>query len=222
MIKQFIILVFWMMVALNFIFAQNIPWSAIKPESTNLAYLNIGYDYGLTTQVGYGHKVSTSRPLWLTLDFSVPMGKDLFDDFKVRFGGQMAVFEISDFKFTTQLYGIFRRHETELVRMANFGAELSGMIGYYRPKWYIAAELGFDKSIPTHLKHSELMKEFYPDIIDGWFIPSGGHWFFGGQIGKTIGHNYLITLRLGATDAEGEDEDALIPLYGQLGLGRTF
>jgi len=71
--------------------------------------------------------------------------------------------------------------------MASFGAETSASVGYYKPKWHVEATLGFDKSITTHLKHSEEMKANYSSIVDGWFLPSGGNWFYGIQADSLLG-----------------------------------
>ena len=58
--------------------------------------------------------------------------------------------------------------------LANFGSDLSSTIGYYKPKWFVATEVGFDKAIVTHFKHSDLFKEHFPDVKDGWYEPATG------------------------------------------------
>ena len=57
---------------------------------------------------------------------------------------------------------------------------------------------------------------------DGWHIPSGGDFFYGIQAGKSIGQTLSISLRLGVTDAQGKDENALIPKYAMIGLNKKF
>ena len=198
--------------------AQNINWQSIDKEQKDIAYLNLGYEFGMTTQIGYGRKIETFRPILLTADYSMPMGNDLVDDFKVRIGSQISIFEKNNFIASAKIYGIFRRHQTTLVRMASFGSEMAGIIGYYKPRWHIAGELGFDKSIVTHLKHSDIMRDNFPDITDGWFIPSGGHFYYGFQGSKTIGNNFDLSLRIGMTNAQFDDKNALLPYYAQFGL----
>lgn len=203
-------------------FSQNLNWLSKNETNKSLAYLNFGYDFGITTQVGYGHKLDVFRPILLTADYSFPMGKNLMDDFKVRLGGQILIIEKGNFGLSAKVYGIFRRHETSFVRMASFGSEMAVIAGYYKPTWHIAGEFGFDKSINTHLKHSELMRENFPSIKDGWYIPSGGHYFYGIQGSKTIGEHYEISLRVGGTNAQGKDENTLLPYYAQLGFVYKF
>jgi hypothetical protein len=150
------------------------------------------------------------------------MGSELFDDFKVRLGGQIEIVEIGGFSATLKIASVFRRYETMLVRVASFGADLGAVAGYYRPSWFVAGEGGFDKSVTSHLKHSDIMRAYFPAIKDGWYLPSGGHWYYGVQAGKTLGETFDLTLRLGATHAQFSDEDALLPYYVQIGTGVRF
>lgn len=202
--------------------AQSINWTTPNTETSHMAYLNLGYDFGVTTQIGYGYKIETFNPLWLTVDYAMPMGKKLTDDFKIRVGGDLLIYETKGFAVSAALYGNFKRHETSFIRMAGFGSDISTTVGYYKPKWHIQGELGFSKSIINHLKHSEQIQENYDAIKDGWFLPSGGHWFYGIQFGKTIGQQFLLSLDLGVTNAQGKDVNALLPIYAKLGVTKTF
>jgi hypothetical protein len=150
------------------------------------------------------------------------MGSDLLDDFKVRVGGQLEAFQLDGFSATVRVLSNLRRYENQLVRIVGFGADIALVTGYYASAWHAAAELGFDKSIVTHLKHSGVMRSNFPGIRDGWFMPSGGHYYYGIQAGKTLGESYALTLRVGRTSAQFDDEDALVPYYVQLGLGLRF
>lgn len=162
------------------------------------------------------------KPVILGLDYSFPMGSDLVDDFKVRFGGQIEIVEIDGFSATIKISSNFRRYQTELVRIASFGSDLGVLAGYYKPTWSIGGEFGFDKSITSHLRHSDIMRAIFPAIRDGWYVPLGGHYYYGLQASKTIGESFDLSLRLGATEAQGSDENAVLPLYLQLGLGMRF
>lgn len=198
--------------------AQNINWQSVNEEQKTFAYINFGYDFGVTVRLGLAHKLKTSRPILLSIDYASPMGNDVVDDFKIRMGGQISIFEKSNFVASAKMYGVFRRHNTNLVQMSSFGSDFGTVMGYYKERWHMAAEFGFDKSIVTHLKHPQLIKEDYPAIVDGWFIPSGGHFYYGIQGSKTIGKNVQLSLRVGATNAQFDDKDALLPVYMQLGL----
>ena len=203
-------------------YAQNINWSAINDDQNHLTYLNFGYDFGITTQVGYGYNIKSKKPILFTADYSFPMGKNLVDDFKIRLGGQISIYQKNNFIFSAKVLSVFRNHETKLVRMANFGSQTSVLAGLYKSKWHIAGELGFDKSSITHLKHSKAMKENFPAISDGWFSPSGGHLYFGIQGSKTIHQTIEISARIGSVTAQFKDKNPLLPIYAQLGVNYSF
>lgn len=202
--------------------AQTVNWKALHGDQQNIMQLNLGYDFGVTAQAGYGRKFDFIRPVVVGLDFSLPMGNVLLDDFKLRLGAQVEVVEIGAFSASVKILSNFRRFENEMVRIVSFGSEFGAVAGYYTESWSAAGEFGFDKSIVSHLKHSDIMREFFPAIRDGWYIPSGGNFYYGVQGSKTIGESLDITLRVGATKGQPKDEDAVLPYYLQLGLGFRF
>ena len=202
--------------------SQNINWRAMNGNQPNIVQLNFGYDFGVTSQFSYGRTLESVRPLMLVLDYSMPMGKDLVDDFTVRTGGEMEVLESGGFSTTVKLFGNFRRYQTMLVRIVSFGSDFALMAGYYSPSWHIAGEFGFDKSIISELEHSDVMRASFPDIRDGWYIPSGGHYYYGIQGSKTLSENFDLSLRLGATRPQFNDAEAVLPAYLQIGLGARF
>ena len=203
-------------------YSQNINWGSLGEEQRNVVQFNAGYDYGATVQLGYARAFTFGRPVVLELDYSFPMGRTLSDDFKARLGGQIEAVNLGGFSATIKVLSNFRRYQTQLVRIVSFGADLALLAGYYASTWYAAGELGFDKAIVTQLKHSDIMKADFPGIRDGWYLPTGGNWYYGIQGGKTIGESLEVSLRLGATKAQFDDESAVVPLYVQLGVGVRF
>lgn len=203
-------------------YSQNINWRSLREDQRNIIQLNAGYDFGVTAQVGYARSLTVIRPVVVGLDYSFPMGSSLTDDFKVRLGGQMEIVEIDGFSATVKIASVFRRYENALVRIVSFGSDFTLLAGYYKPAWSVAGEFGFDKSIASNLKHSDVMRAMFPAIKDGWYVPTGGNYYFGLQGGKTVGESLDLSLRLGATRAQKHDENAVVPLYAELGLGMRF
>lgn len=105
------------------------------------------------------------------------------DDFKTKIGAQAEVLKIGGFSTTLEAYGVFRRFENDNAQLLNFGSESSAVSGYYMSKWYLAREFGFDKAIVTHIKHSDVLKNYYTEIKSGWYIPTRGNFFYGIQWG---------------------------------------
>lgn len=203
-------------------YSQNINWKSLDNGQTTIMQFNFGYDFGATSQVSYNRYIDGFRPITLGVDYSLPMGNIVLDDFKVRYGAQIEIAEWEGFSVTAKIYSNFRRHKTALVRTITFGSDFSAVAGYYRQTWHAALEYGFDKSIISHFRHSEIMKENIPTIKDGWYIPTGGHHYYGIQGSKTLGETFDLSVRLGQTKAQLKDEDAVLPVYLQLGVGVRF
>ncbi len=197
---------------------QSLNWEAIPEESRHLTALSIGYDFGLTTQLTYGYQIKKDKPIFATIDFSKPAGADFLDDFKVRIGAQVQLYQVNNFKVIAKGYGLYRQHKTDFVSMASFGSDFSLTAGLYQKKWHIAAELGFDKAIATKLKNGEILTKNYSEITDGWYVPTAGNFYYGLEGSKSLGQAFDLSFRIGATRAEGKDEGALLPVYAQFGL----
>ena len=203
-------------------FAQTVNWRSLDDGQRNIVQFTFGYDFGVTAEVAYGRAFELIRPVLVELNYSVPMGKDLVDDLKVRLGAQIEVVEVGGFSATVKILSNFRRFHNDYVTISSFGSDFGIVAGYYSSTWHAAGEAGFDKSITSNLKHTALMREIYPAVQDGWYIPSGGNFYYGIQAGKTIGGTVDVSLRLGATSAEAHDRNPVIPFYAQLSLGLRF
>ena len=202
-------------------FAQNINWRSLQTDQQQIISLQMGFDYGFTTGIGYGYRLKTKKPLLLHIDYSFPAGDHPFDDFKTRIGGQMEVFQSHGFSATVKVYCPFRRFENRQTRLVNFGGEFSGVMGYYKQKWFISGGFGFDKAIITHIKQSEEAIEHGATLQNGWYIPTGGNYFYGVQSGFSFGKNDIF-LKAGRIVSQGFKTQPLIPFYAQLALNRRF
>lgn len=213
-----LILLLALMIFINSLKAQTINWASLKEENTHIINANAGMEYGVIYGLGYSyHLKSKLFPMLVNLDYSFPSGTTIFDDFKTKMGLQLSWIKIHDFQFSTKIQGIFRRYENDYVRMLNFGSDLSGTIGYYRSKWFLAGEVGFDKAIITNFKHSNIYMDQYPWAIDGWYEPaSGGNFYYGFQTGFSF-KNQEIYLKAGKLLRQDFKTTPVIPFYFQLG-----
>ncbi len=201
--------------------AQNPNWNSIRDDQKNLLYANMGWDFAVTTQVGYGRVFRTIRPMLLQMDYSLPMGHRLTDDLKLRVGMQVLLLEKNGFALTGKALGVIRRHETALLRMINFGGDFSVTAGYFGQTFHAALEWSADGAVITHARHKRPLTDVFPGIHDGWYLNNGVHYFLGLQGSKTIGRSYEVHTRLGTVNARGNEQD-LLPVYLQVGLSRRF
>ena len=198
--------------------AQTLNWESMNTENNHVLNVNAGVEHGAIFGLGYGMRIENKFfPLIVNIEYSFPSGDELIDDFKTKAGAQIRWVEFHHFQFTTKLHGVFRRYEDDDVRLVNFGSDLSGVIGYYRTKWFVAGEIGFDKAIITHFKHTDLYAEQYPAVKDGWYGPAtGGNFYYGVQAGFSFG-DHDVYARAGKILTQDFRTSPTLPMYGQLG-----
>lgn len=193
--------------------AQAINWNNID-STKHFLHISNGVEHAVFYSLGYSYNLKTKPSILLSLNFSIPYGENFFDDFKSRIGGQMKLYQSKEFFGMLSLQGIYRRFATEYVVIQNFGSDVKGTFGFFKPKWFIAIDVGFDKAIVSHFKHSQKYRdEIYNDVTDGWYEPStGGNFYYGLQTG--FGFNKSeISLNMGKLISQDFKTNPLIPIY---------
>ena len=200
---------------------QAFNWSTSK-EQKHIINLNLSSEYAVNYGVSYHFKLRSKLPIILNAEYSFPSGENITDDFKTKMGGQIDWVQLGNFHFISKIHGVFRRYQNDNARLLNFGSDLSGTIGYYRSKWFIAGEIGFDKAIVTHFKHSDFFKSNYPGVKDGWYEPAtGGNFYFGIQAGISR-KKFDVYLKAGKLVEQDFKTLPMLPIYGQLGVNFKF
>ena len=203
-------------------YSQNLNWENLKPEQEHVVNINIGWDYGLVFGAGYGYKLKTKMPVVLQASQSFPSGKNIFDDFKTKVGAQIRLYKLNHIQLSTSINGVYRRYQNPLVSLSNFGSDVSVTAGYYRSRYFVAGEAGFDKAIVTHFKHSNSFKDVYPKVRDGWYEPAtGGNFQYGLKTGFST-KNSDVTLRFGKVITQDFKTTPLIPFYAGFGYALKF
>ena len=208
----------------NEIYAQAVNWEKTSKQNKNLLHANIGAEYGITAGLGYHCLIPGKRfPLWIGGEFSMPLGNQLADDFKVKLGAQIRIAAYNYFQFSARVQGIARRYHNQSVTLFNFGSDFAGTLGYYRKHWFWGAEAGFDKAIVTHFKHSDWYKNnIYDNVQDGWYEPATGGDFYYGLQGGFCMKKTDFTLKAGRVLQQDFKSQPLLPFYGHLGVNFNF
>lgn len=212
----FCILLFFSLSAKT-VYSQTVNWASLQNGHRHIVNAHAGFDYSINYGVAGSYQLPLQMPILLSIDFSMPVGEQMLDDFKTKIGGQARLYKINNFQFSASVYGIYRRYENPLARLQNFGSEMSGVIGYYTPRWFIAGEFGFDKAIVTHFKHSEAFKDdIYSEVKNGWYEPAtGGNFKYGLQTGYSFSSSDII-LKLGRVITQDFKTKPTLPFYGEL------
>ncbi|WP_338226279.1 hypothetical protein [Algoriphagus confluentis] len=153
------------------------------------------------------------------LNQTIPFGNSFLDDFKTEIGyGSWYTYE--NFGANIRLGGIFRRLEMEKVRLLNFGSQVTVSLGYYKPKFFISAEGGFDKAIVTHFKHSASYRSSV--FIDGWYNPSTGGNLHAGITAGLLAKKTDYSLAIGRIVAQDWQTNPLIPFYAKFSIAKRW
>lgn len=216
--KKYIISALFVILTGGSLRAQTLNWAALNHKEKHILNANIGTEYGVIFGLGYGYKLNTGLfPIVTGVEFSVPSGGTLLDDFKVKAGANIRWVKVKDFQFSTRVQGIFRRFENENVAIANFGLDMAGTVGYYRPKWFGSVEVGFDKAIVSHFEHTPHYKEIFPEVKNGWYEPStGGNFYYDIQGGYSFSHQEIY-LKLGNIVSQDFKTKPQLPFLVQIG-----
>ncbi|REC49453.1 hypothetical protein [Chryseobacterium pennipullorum] len=198
--------------------SQTVNWAALQAKERHILNANIGAEYGAVFGIGYGYQFNTGWfPVIVGADLSTPLGETLLDDFKVKAGANVRWFRIRDIQFSTRVQGLFRRFENDNVAIGSFGLDMAGVIGYYKPRWYGAAEVGFDKAIVSHFQHTEHYQDIFPDVKNGWYEPStGGNFYYGIQTGYSFPRQEIY-LKLGKVISQDFKTKPHLPFMVQIG-----
>lgn len=188
----------------------------------NRVYTTFGLDPAFVSSVGYGRVVPVKgRNFQLTGDLGVVTASMDVRDFRARVGAQGSLASWGSVYLTGSATAIARGTENSIYQGFSWGADLTGGLGVYRPRWFAAGEFGKDKSIITHVTHSDWYREHvYKDAKDGWYLDAGGTWHYGVSSGLSFGRTE-VSGRLGWLRTE-DFNDLMPPMYASLGLGFKY
>lgn len=156
------------------------------------------------------------KPAWQTIALSVSL---IMNPLMGGSGYSHGI--LSPDKTLIAVNAIYRRYETPLVRLQNIGSEMKGVFGYYKQKWFVAAEIGFDKAVVTHFKHSQFSRKtsFKRYKMAGLNLPPEEISFTAYRQVISFS-NCDLTFSIGKTTTQDFMTAPIIPYY--LGLGFNY
>jgi hypothetical protein len=193
--------------------AQN--FAALR-DDTNVVTVQTGADYSFVLGGGYARVTSVAdRQLVLGGDVTLGLGGVDVSDFRLRTGALVPLVDGERWKVVGGLAVSLRGTNNGLGRMTNAGTDVALLAGRYAHRGFIAAELGFDWALATHVSHGDTYRmNAYADARDGWYRSTGAMLRAGVQAGLTLARHDVI-LRVGRlVDVSGSAP--LFPIYGTL------
>ena len=201
--------------------AQDINWKEVVEGKKHFVTLNLGADYSTYYGLNYGYRISNNiLPLIIDAEFDVPFGEDAFDDWNARIGLQSQVWSNKNLLLSVRASVVTKKFESEVASLLNFGSSFSTLFGYQKPKWGIAAEIGYDRSEVTKIEN-HIPKDYYPEITDGWYNSAGGNFKFGLQANATVKSTNLF-LHFGKAYGQNFNDNPTLPFYAKVGISKSF
>ncbi|MBO9701800.1 MAG: hypothetical protein J7604_16455 [Sporocytophaga sp.] len=208
-------------VVINSAWAQDVNWRSITDNQKYLASLYFGADYSSYFGASYGYLLKNKiTPVVIGGEFILPFGKQILDDWKGKLSIQAEVWHNDHFSFSIKPSFVVRKYESPLALMYNTAADLSVNFGYLRPKWGLLAIACYDKNISTYIKNEKL-KEYYPEIRDGWYGTSGGTFKFGIR-GQYTFNSWSAFLTVGKHYGENFKDNPTLPFFAEVSVQKWF
>lgn len=196
--------------------AQDLNWVQVRDEGQHFVELKFGADYATVMGLSYGQRIPGKRQSFFAAEFSTAFGLDLLDDWKLRLSYQRELWHQGHFSLGLKPGLTLRGYESDVAKVLNVGIDLNTALGYYCPKWMLAAEVNIDHTLASSLNH-QFLKEIYPEIYNGWIGSTGGNIKVGAQFARTFG-GQQVALRVGKVYAQNFKDNPTLPFYFELSL----
>ena len=200
--------------------SQEIGWYTMDVQSGHMVTLHVGADFVSGFGLSYGYKFKGKIPFVIGTELTTPFGGQIMDDFKASLTAQTIFRPVKYMGITVKPSMTCRRYGSAAAVLVNISTGLSTTVGYYRDKWSVAAEAGYDHSNATLIK-PRLLKEYYPGSQEDWYGSTGGNFNFGLVTSYWMGATGL-SLKAGKTYGQNFENNPTLPFYADFSLMRKF
>jgi hypothetical protein len=191
-------------------------WNVSQYEAgRSWVYASYGLDPAFVATLGYARAVRGN--VQLSAEAGSVVAKPDLGDSRVVLGVKATALRWRSVRLTGSGTAITRQTSNTIYRAVSFGSAFTGTLGVYRNRWFAATEGGFDKSVITKITHTDLYRNVYPEVKDGWYMPTGGTYHYGLTGGAQFGRTELVA-RVGSQRTE-RYKDLPVPFYVSLGAG---
>lgn len=68
---------------------------------------------------------------------------------------------------------------------------------------------GIDKAVVMHFRHG-VLRDYYPEIRNGWYLPTRGNFRFGGRVHYSVGHWTVFLMTGKELDQDFRDNSTVL------------
>ncbi|HEX5170700.1 MAG TPA: hypothetical protein VFW11_16115 [Cyclobacteriaceae bacterium] len=218
--KKIFLIGFLSWITTHALFSQDVNFRTLE-NTRHLVAAHFGADYGSYYGLSYGYVFNTKhRPIVAGTEFIIPFGADVLDDWQWKTGVQLELLRSGDFSLVFKPSAVFRRYESSMARMYNIGSDFAINVGFVKQKWSVVGIASFDKAIVTNI-HNKLLKEYYPEIRDGWYIPSGGNFKFGARLQYGFG-TWNTFFTIGKHFGQDFKANPILPFFAEMSVQKRL
>lgn len=201
--------------------AQEVNWRSLNEQSNHLVSAHFGADFSSYYGLSYGYLIKNKyMPVLIGTELTAPFGKVILDDWRWNLNLQTELWHNDHFSLGAKLSFLTRRYSSPMAILYNTGSALSIHFGYVRPKAGVVLVAAYDKTFATHIRN-KLIKEYYPQIRDGWYEASGGTFKFGIR-GHWTYKSWSTFLTAGKTYAQNFKDNPTFPFFAELSIQKRF
>lgn len=191
------------------------------------ASLALGVERAPLLTLGYAHRLEVEalpRSVTLVGELGLPILVSPLKNLRATLAARVLVL-----RQDATGWNLLNRLEFKVVTTENFvhdslslglGDSLLG--GYFGAAWFAAAELGYYRSLSTHIEHTPEYKDVYAEARDGWYRSMGGGFTLGVQAGWTPGLGVELGLRLVLETSERLNAPLGAPVTATVGAALHF
>jgi hypothetical protein len=201
--------------------AQHLPWSMTDGQHRHVVGATAGFDTGSYLGLSYAYRLPWRViPMAITADGRAPFGSDVLDDWQLGLGVQARPWRDGVLSLEVGAGLRVRRYESSLARLHNAGFGANASFGAEWSRWSVMATATHESSSLTHIEH-KLMKDYYPEVRDGWYDADAGIFRFGVSTGVAI-RSWSVELTAGRMFGDDFDSDPVIPLFAAVALRKPL
>jgi len=119
------------------------------------AYFNFGLDPAVLTTFGYARGFEAAfinRHVTASAELSLPVSKLDLNDYRLKIGARASVINYNSWDFSIPIHLILRGTQNWMHTATNFGADITALFGYYRDRWFVNLEFGYDSAFMTKIQ----------------------------------------------------------------------
>jgi hypothetical protein len=156
--------------------------------------VKVAMDPGFQLGLGYVHAFELTRQRQLGAHVDVDALID-FSSWELTSGVSARLFDRPGFDVLGTVDLDLGIAQNEVHTALDSGYRLALLPGFYRPKWYAAAELGFRGAFFAAMWQKQAYFDQFPEAEDGAFVTGAAYFTFGLAAGVRVFRNYFAGAR---------------------------